>query len=353
MNAINDLRDKSHCILNKLLGAEKGETDVNNTVWSFSVQHTTIMFPAFKKALDTIALAHKRSLLAGTARGVLITGQSGSGKTTLLKQYCAKFPAQETTERRLVPALYVPTPSRPSVKFLAAAVLIAMEAPFANESGEGATDRIIELLQQCGTQLLCIDEIHHLVTALDKREFARATEWLKTVINRSKIPVILAGMPKAVQLIQSNGQLRRRFSTQIYLRPFGIHSHALACEFRGLLKGLQKTLPLPCTNLADNELSARLFFATNGIIDYLAHILDGAIVECLNSSKSEITITELAIAFRKNIWSEVPSELNPFLAPLELLRPLDKWGEPFAEWDDPENYTRRLTKSAKNRGGDR
>jgi len=343
MTADKKLIENSHVALNKLLKIDASSKERKSDIWTFSVQHTAIMFPAFEEGLQTIATAHKRYLTSGAARGVFITGQSGSGKTTLLERYAAQFPRYDGDDRTYIPVLYVITPSRPSVKFLAKAILVAMGAPYANQAGEESTEDIIALLAACGTQLLCIDEIHHTVTALDKREFNRVTEWLKTIMNRAKIPLITAGLPRSIQLLQLNEQLKRRMATQYYLRPFSFHDQCHAIEFKAVLSRIQKSLPLACIALDKTEIAQRFYFATNGLIDYVARILDGAIVDCLLKSQSEISLSDLAEAFAKHVWPDVPDGLNPFTARIEKLRPLTQGPEPFSTWDDPASYQAKST----------
>jgi len=338
MTTDKKLIEASHIVLNKLMKLGATSEECKSDLWTFSVQHTAIMFPAFEEGLQTIATAHKRYLTSGAARGVFITGQSGSGKTTLLERYAAQFPRYDGDDRTYIPVLYVITPSRPSVKFLAKAILVAMGAPYANQAGEDSTEDIIALLAACGTQLLCIDEIHHTVTALDKREFNRVTEWLKTIINRAKIPLITAGLPRSIELLQLNEQLKRRMATQYYLRPFSFHDQRHATEFKAVLSRIQKSLPLACVALDKTELAQRFYIATNGLIDYVAKILDGAIVSCLLKSQSEISLGDLAEAFATHVWPDVPDRLNPFTAQIETLRPLTEANEPFSTWDDPANY---------------
>lgn len=315
--------------------------DTDSELASFTLQNYTIDFPTYKEAMQKIGLAHLRSLRTREVRSLLVTGPAGSGKSTLLRSYASKFPREEQPERTHIPVLIVQTPARPSAKHLASAILRAMGDDFEGRASEDHTKPILNLWRGCGVQLVCFDEIHHMLVSLNKRDFAQAVDWLKSLINQSKIPVVFAGLPRSVELLQRSPELARRFSAQHLLKPFGIESASKFNEFRGVLKTLQTLLPVMCTPLHERRSARRMFFASNGLIDYVAKILDGAVADAMLKNTKEIEMADLAASFTRQVWSACPPRLNPFTTDVELLRPLTGLSEPFSLMDEGFSQKKR------------
>lgn len=87
--------------------------------------------------------------------------------------------------------------------------------PAQGQSSPSAADgepsrRLTELLSGCGVQLLVLDEFQHLVSRRTSMEVV--SDWVKTLLNRSDIALLLVGMPQTESVLVSNPQLNSRFS---------------------------------------------------------------------------------------------------------------------------------------------
>lgn len=324
----------------KLLSVvEKHETtNAENPYAEFSVRNAIVEHPTFCKALKRIMQLHQRGITAGVAEGGLFTGQTGSGKTTLLKYYQSYFPPREEFDRRVVPVLLVTTPASPTVKNLAEAILVALGDPASGKgTAEEKTRRICRYLVECKVELLLIDEFQHFYDSKQVSQAKKMTDWLKNLFNDVNIPVVLAGLPRSTLVIRMNPQLKRRFSAPYYLKPFGFETDAEKKQFRAILKSIQATLPLPSVELYEANLARRFYFASLGLFDYVAKVIDKAVQLAGESRATSLTTELLAQAFTETVWRDVPKKLNPFKEGA-LLRRLDKTGEPFEIWDDPDQY---------------
>jgi energy-coupling factor transporter ATP-binding protein EcfA2 len=296
---------------------------------NFSIRHSIISYPAFEGALARIERLHKRSISSGHSGGLLIIGLSGAGKSTVKNQYEGRFPRKDEGEITLIPVLKVDAPAGPTVKNLAEEILVALGDPMAHQgSAEQKTQRIYYFMKMCQVELLLIDEFQHFVENARRNEIARVTDWLKSLINHARIPVVLFGLPNCEQILKINPQLARRFSSRYSLRGFGFSSDDEIKEFRGVLKVVEDLLPLPSISLSSNAMAKRFFYATFGLIDYVGKIVDGAVQLAAIEGAKKLEDRHYAEAFVEEVWRDVPEKLNPFSKEAKL-RLLIKSNEPF------------------------
>lgn len=312
--------------------------DLNNPYSSFSLKQSIIEHPGFCRALKEIADLHQHYLETKTCGGLLITGQTGSGKSTLLEYYQTFFPARNEPERSVVPVLLVSTPSAPTVKSLAEAILFALGDPASSKgTAEARTMRIYRYLRECKVELLLIDEFQHFYDRGKVSQARNMTDWLKNLFNEAGIPIVLAGLPRAYAVIRMNPQLQRRFASPYYLKPFGYETKEQQKEFRAILKAIQRTLPLPSVELYEANLAQRFYFASLGLFAYVAKVIEKAVKLAGEYKLERLNAALLAEAFDDKVWRGVPKRLNPF-EQKAILRPLNKSGEPFDIWEDPAHY---------------
>lgn len=309
-----------------------------NPFAEFTIRKTIVEHPVFCEAIKKIANLHQRGLAAKVAGGLLITGQTGSGKTTLAEFYRDHFPQRNEPDRTVTPVLLVTTPESPSVKNLAEAILIALGDPAAAKgTTEEKTRRIFRFLTECRVELIIVDEFQHFYDSGKVSQARKVTDWMKNLFNIAAIPVVLVGLPRSIMVIRMNPQLKRRFSSPFYLRPFDIETDKAQKDFRGILKSIHATLPLQCPELHEANLARRFYYASCGLFDYLAKIIDQAILLAGERKHSSLSLKLFATAFQEEVWRDVPRRLNPF-DEKAILRPLTKNGEPFEIWDDPKQY---------------
>jgi hypothetical protein len=306
---------------------------------NFTLRKQIIEHSKFTAAIREIARLHKRGKEAGVAEGMLFVAQTGSGKTTALQYYESKFPRIDTEKGTSITVLRVDTPESPSVKTLAEAILYAMGDPAAAKGTATAkTNRIVYFFKECGVELLFIDEFQHFYDGHRNSESRRVSDWLKNLINKVGIPVVLAGLPRSISVVNANPQLRRRFGSPYYMRPFIFDSEEDQLEFRGVLNGIQTRLPLSCIDLSEANIARSFYFASHGLLDYVVKIIDDAVSRAPIGEDLVLNLSSFEAAFKRTIWRDVPDNLNPF-SPNATLRLLNRTLEPFDVWDDIAQYT--------------
>lgn len=308
---------------------EGEENDVENKVMFF--RSNLVRHLRFQKAFKEISRCHRMGRYRFDEPGcLLITGESGCGKSTLRKEYASQFPRFEMEDRTAIPVLHLELPSQPTVKNVAERILIELGDPFAEKgSAEGKTARIIKLMEGCRVELVILDEFQHFVDrSSDKVEY-KVADWLKSIINASKVPFVLMGLPRCQRILEVNEQLRRRFPSRVELHRFRIDRKNDRQQFVGVLKTLEKTLPIQKPSaLTDKNVIPRIYFATHGIIDHTMRLVAESLSIALSESRDTIDQEVLRIAFERAVWEGARDKDNPFHPAFED-RHLNKVGEPF------------------------
>lgn len=309
-----------------------GETASKNiaSMTGFSLPRSILEHTRVKNAMLAIAEIHHYSQRNQKGKGLLITGPSGVGKSSILNHYCNFFPPVLEAQFTRIPVLLVVTPSTPTVGSIAEAVLAAMKDPMAGRGTvEAKTTRIYQLFTICKVELLMIDEFQHFFYARSNHDFRRITDWLKNFIIETKVAVVLSGLPESEIVVKSNFQIERRFTSKCEITPFQIDSVEDFNEFRGLLSAFQKALPIAvATPLHEANMARRFMVASNGLLDYVHKILEGAVSIAGAAGYQSMDLPVYAAGFKKEVWADVGDRLNPF-HPESPLRQLNRLNEPF------------------------
>ena len=199
------------------------------------------------------------------------------------------------------------------------------------------TLRIITLVNDCGVEIIILDEFQHFIDSDSKVILDSISNWLKDLINETKKPVVLVGMPYSEIVLQANPQLERRFSMRESLDPFSWDTPTGQKEFKSFLKHLDRRLPFPKrSNLTDHETAFRIYCATNGFLGYLMKLVRRAAILAIDRSAVCLDFDLLAEAYDERLASRAPKRANPFRVEFEQLNI-----EPFV----PADFISRKTNS--------
>ena len=285
------------------------------------IERIRITFPRFRRVLDKIAYCHAHSKIAAEPECLLITGVQGAGKTTLCRTYARRYPRTVTKEGTVIPVLSTSAPSITTKRSLPTRLL--------RDLGDGAahrgtsvtqTLRIIKLVEDCGVELIILDEFQHFIDSDSDVVLVNISNWLKDLINETEKPVVLVGMPHSEAVLSANPQLERRFSMRESLEPFGWDASAKQGEFRSFLKHLDRKLPLPKrSDLASYELAFRIYCATDGLIGYVMKLVRRAATLAVDEKLERVDMELLAESYDERLSSRLPRRANPFRAALEEL----------------------------------
>ena len=291
-----------------------------------------VLSPELKMTKDTINHCHQYSRYSREPKCLLITGRPGVGKTTLAEYYMKDYPRIETDEGLKVPILYVKIEVPATSKNLVSSLLSALGDPAAEKGNIGSqTRRLRKFLEDLKTELIILDEFQHFIDRDSLKVLKTISDWLKLLIDNSKIPVVLMGMPYSCIILDTRGneQLKRRFSLRRSIEPFswgGKQKEQVG--FKTFLKLVDEQLPFnKRANLFDRTMAFRFYCATNGIISYVMDIVRMAAVSAIEQSLDTVTLELLADAYDSSLLSIYPNRPNPFCCGFNELKVL-----PFADW---------------------
>lgn len=262
----------------------------------------------------------------------LITGHQGVGKTTLYEYYADDYPRIETEDGTIVRCLTASIPVPATVKGLVTALLEALgDADPGKGNVVSQTMRLRTLLAACETEIIFLDEFQHIIDRDSERVLRTTADWLKNLINATKIPVVLLGMPTCTRILDANPQLRRRFAIRRSIEPFvWLRQENGKTDFpmRKLLKVIEMRLPLKAiSNLADPDIAKRIYCATGGVIDSIMKLVRGAAELAIETGIEKITLDLLAQAYDLELAANQPDLPHPFKVSdknLKELMPFEK-----------------------------
>lgn len=312
----------------------------NSPYWSkrsseeriLKIEAIYVLSPYLKDVYETIQYCHRYSRHYREPKCLLIMGRPGVGKTTLAEFYIKDYPRIETEEAVEVPVLYLKIEIPATPKNLVSALLAALGDPSAENGNIGSqTRRFRKFLKELKTELIILDEFQHFIDKDSLKILKTVSDWLKLLIDNTKIPVVLMGMPYSHIILDTRGneQLKRRFSLRRAIEPFGWGGKSEEqMDFRNFLKLIDDELPFnKKSNLADKTMAFRFYCATNGIIYYVMDIIRMAALSAIKQSLETINLELLANAYQESLASAYPDRENPFQCEVRELRVL-----PFADW---------------------
>lgn len=296
------------------------------------VEAIYVLSPELNEVHKTVQYCHRYSRHYREPKCLLITGRPGVGKTSLAEFYAKDYPRIETEDAIEVPVLYLRIDVPATPKNLVSALLAALGDPAAEKGNIGSqTRRLHKFLKELKTELIILDEFQHFIDRDSLKVLKTISDWLKVLIDNSKIPVVLMGMPYSHIILDTRGneQLKRRFSLRRFIEPFGWGgTNEEQKDFRNFLKLVDSKLPFDQrANLAGKAMAFRFYCATNGVISYVMDIVRMATLTAIEQSLETVNLDILADAYDESLASAYPNRENPFRREIDELAI-----QPFADW---------------------
>lgn len=258
----------------------------------------TPQFKAFQHAVrDRVMLnAHRR---VGKL-GLILSGEPGQGKTTSLVEIGKAHERRRRETKHsaagqgMLPVVYVAVPAQCSAKALMHEFARFVGLPVLNRMTYGALlDMVANALRKCSTELILVDDIHHL--DLNYRQNIEASDMLKQLSERCGGTFVYAGIAvEGTGLLSGTrgGQVRKRFEVHV-ATPFGLMSKAERSRWGYLLLAMENSLCLadqvPGSILAAAETLHEL---TGGEIGLLKDLLEFAALRVMDDGSEKLDLAE-------------------------------------------------------------
>jgi hypothetical protein len=278
------------------------------------VEGIRINHPRFNRAIKLIEECHGYSHISAEPHCMLITAPSGSGKSTVFNNYVEKNDKVifgETRTKRVILWDEVSSPTR--IPILLESLLDRLGDPFPTKGTVGNKNhRLVNLINDCKVELIMLDEFQHFVNTENKRINYEVADWFKSLVNKTKVPVILFGLDESKLVLDSNPQLKGRFKIHYRLHPFNFNTEANEEEFRRLLDEISKQMPFKDQpTFAEKQMADKLMFASDGLLRPLMSLIRRAAINAIEKDKPYIDEEDFADAFE--VFDYNGKEVNPFM----------------------------------------
>ncbi|MEZ8303611.1 TniB family NTP-binding protein [Vibrio splendidus] len=306
--------------------------------------------PSVTKILGYMDRCRELSDFESEPTCMMVFGASGVGKTTIIKKYLSQNKRDSEARGDVVPVLHIELPDNAKPVDAARELLLEMRDPLALYETDLArlTKRLTDLIPVIGVKLLIIDEFQHLVEERSNRVLTQVANWIKMILNKTKCPIVLFGMPYSKVVLKANSQLHGRFSIQFELRPFSYQNGEGV--FKTFLEHLDKALPFEKeVGLVEQGLQKKLYAFSQGNMRSLRNLIYQASVEAID--KQHETITEQDLIFASKLTSGDKSDRweNPFEKGVKVTEGMLRSPPKDIGWEDYYHHVTSL--NAKRNGG--
>lgn len=274
-----------------------------------------VVYPRHQSILERIEKCHRYSSFSAEPECMFIKGRTSAGKTTISKAHLKRHPSSISKEKRVVPVLSAIIPAPATVKGVVTDMLDALGDPLA-ERGTIASQtlRLRRYLDDCAVEMIILDEFQHFIDRDSLVVLKTVADWLKNLINATKRPIILIGLPEAEEVLNANEQLSRRFAHRVELLPFQFGNEEQILEFYKFLQYLERMLPLQeASNLASSNLAPRIFYASDGYVGYVMKLIRKAAIAAIERGLEKLDLDLLSEAYEEYLKADKPGKTNPFM----------------------------------------
>ena len=248
-----------------------------------------------------------------------IIAPSGSGKSTCIKDYLENVVSNETLAPGQRPLMHVSLSAKANVKRMGSDILEAFEDPdFEEGSSEQLLRRAYNHLELAQTEVLVLDELHHIINQDTKKATAwSVTETIKRMLIRGVCPMILIGTPEVRHALLSNPQMKSRCLEPILLDPL---DNSLPDEWKMFLDHCagvdlkmveHRIFPKP-SGLIGGDIPACLYEVSKGVIGIVSNLVMVAAGRAAKDNRTHVTRDDLDQAVQR--WA-IPigiTDRNPF-----------------------------------------
>ena len=202
-----------------------------------------IVHPDFAEILEALEELDDLDRAVLREHGILFTGESLLGKTRLLAEYIAGRMPRRTADGLEMPVLYIQIAERPTIRSVAVALLREFgEIPNPKDSADDMLNTLVTLGAECGLHVICLDDLHHFVDQRSELGQYELTEWLKRLVMRMQVALVICGLERTTEAIRLNEQLYSRMDCLMQIRRFDWRRHEDRQAFEDITEGFRSSV---------------------------------------------------------------------------------------------------------------
>lgn len=290
--------------------------------------------PRVREANETFdrmrAYAAQRSGRGTT--GFLLVAPPQTGKSTIIHAYSSKLNTEEAFAEGRIPALVVTLQANQTRKGLAQDMLKGFEKHGLEtgwKSGTEATllDRVQTYIRAKRTEIVFLDEFHHLVHSDNQSVAASVAETIKWLLIEAVVPVVMSGIEDAWKPIRANSQLAMRCEKPLEMKKLDVidaTDRKLFTSFlaRYLVEFENRKIASNATSLLQHPgIPDMIQEVSGGVLGRACNLIKEALFLAVLDGRDEIDPGDLAVATERKFVSMGIVNRNPFTEGLASVSP--------------------------------
>ena len=277
----------------------------------------TIKTESFNDAVESIEATHDMYGTIGS--GMILYGEPGVGKSAILETYKSSYLAScknlETEELTRVPIIKISIPAMPTINSLIIEMLEAVEHPRLDGSQSKLNIRIREFIKNQGVELLIFDEFQHLLREQAQKSTSNVLNYIKTLMDDTKVAVVMAGISKGRKAIKEYDELYQRMTfEQAEIKPYNLKLKSSCSEFVDFMQTIELILAdagVKIISLTNKTMLQRVWLASNGRIRLIERLI-AKVLEKTDLTKT-VNISHFERIYEKNKMNpKLGDTFNPF-----------------------------------------
>ncbi|WP_454677814.1 TniB family NTP-binding protein [Achromobacter marplatensis] len=248
----------------------------------------------------------------GIFSGVRVAAPSGSGKTALLRYLDHRLSDRYGVGGQL-PMISASLKENPSVSQVQGELLGNFNYPLSGVQRLGTNNDVnmvlVRAIEQHRVRLIAIDEFQHVFLSNGSKVATAVLDWLKRLMNLTRVPVTLVGTEVLDRLEGVDSQLTSRIPTVVRMGHFQLNA-----EWKAFLQALASSVDAVDLTPLCGPFAKPLFMASRGSPRMSKGLLVHAVCSAVSKGEKVLTAETMREAFRQQI-GPLPDEENPFAAP--------------------------------------
>lgn len=245
---------------------------------------------------------------------IAVIGHSNNGKTMILRNFVRRHtpqlqPDYDINSAPTRPVFMFQAPPEPDEGRMYRRMLTELYADSAGserEPAESKLRRVSVILKNLRTKMILIDEFGFFQagTPVKQRKLLNS---LKFIGNELQIPIVIAAVPEALNLLQSDAQVANRFE------PLFLARWKIGDDFTRLLVSIEKALALrQPSHLSSPEIAHCILQESDGIIGHMMGLLQILSERAIRNKTERITKNDFSAANLKRIGWVHPTRRHHF-----------------------------------------